>query len=137
MPCRDYASDSYSSSTDSWQYRDLKDRADLLARIACKAMTELENNKIEDLLLLRDDEVRDWWAKHKEADRKAREKEQRKQERVRLRRAALRKLTAEEKVALGLKKSTDPDTAEDVTQDRLAVADKIMKKRPTRKEWQI
>ena len=137
MPCRDYASDSYSSPTDSWQYRDLKDRADLLARIACKAMTELENNKIEDLLLLRDDEVREWWAQHKEADRKAREKEERKQERLRLRRAALRKLTAEEKVALGLKKSTDPDTAEDVTQDRLAVADKIMKKRPTRKEWQI
>lgn len=137
MPCRDYASDSYSSPTDSWQYRDLKDRADLLARIACKAMTELENNKIEDLLLLRDDEVREWWAQHKEADRKAREKEQRKQERVRLRRAALRKLTAEEKVALGLKKSTDPDTAEDVTQDLLAVADKIMKKRPTKKEWQI
>lgn len=137
MPCRDYASDSYSSPTDSWQYRDLKDRADLLARIACKAMTELENNKIEDMLLLRDDEVRDWWAKHKEADRKAREKEQRKQERLRLRRAALRKLTAEEKVALGLKKSTDPDSAEDVTQDLLAVADKIMKKRPTRKEWQI
>lgn len=137
MPCRDYASDSYSSPTDSWQYRDLKDRADLLARIACKAMTELENNKIEDLLLLRDDEVRDWWAKHKEADRKAREKEQRKQERLRLRRAALRKLTAEEKVALGLKKSTDPDLEEDVTQDLLAVADKIMKKRRTRKEWQI
>ena len=137
MPCRDYASDSYSSPTDSWQYRDLKDRADLLARIACKAMTELENNKIEDMLLLRDDEVREWWAKHKEADRKAREKEERKQERLRLRRAALRKLTAEEKVALGLKKSTDPDTAEDVTQDLLAVADKIMKKRPTRKEWQI
>lgn len=137
MPCRDYASDSYSSPTDSWQYRDLKDRADLLARIACKAMTELENNKIEDMLLLRDDEVRDWWAKHKEADRKAREKEERKQERLRLRRAALRKLTAEEKVALGLKKSTDPDSAEDVTQDLLAVADKIMKKRPTRKEWQI
>ena len=137
MPCRDYASDSYSSPTDSWQYRDLKDRADLLARIACKAMTELENNKIEDMLLLRDDEVREWWAKHKEADRKAREKEQRKQERLRLRRAALRKLTAEEKVALGLKKSTDPDLAEDVTQDLLTVADKIMKKRPTRKEWQI
>ncbi len=137
MPCRDYESDRYSSPTDSWQYREIKDRADMLARIACKAMTELENNKIEDLLLLRDDEVREWWAKHKEADRKAREKEERKQERLRLRRAALRKLTAEEKVALGLKKSTDPDTAEDVTQALSAVADKILKKRPTRKEWQI
>ncbi len=107
MPCRDYESDSYSSPTDSWQYRDLKERADMLARIACKAMTELEDNRIEDVLLLRDDEVRTWWAQHKEADRKAREKEQRKQERIRLRRAALRKLSEEEKIALGLKKSKD------------------------------
>ena len=136
MPCRDYESDSYSSPTDSWQYRDLKERADKLARIACKAMTELENNRIEDLLLLRDDEVREWWAKHKEADRKAREKEQRKQERLRLRRAALRKLSEEEKVALGLKKSKDKDNEEDVTQDLLAVADKILK-RKAKEEWQI
>jgi hypothetical protein len=99
-------------------------------------MTELENNKIEDLLSLRDDEVREWWAKHKEADRKAREKEERKQERLRLRRAALRKLTAEEKVALGLKKSKDQDIEEDVTQDLLAVADKILK-RKAKEEWQI
>ena len=136
MPCRDYESDSYSSPTDSWQYRDLKERADMLARIACKAMTELENNKIEDLLLLRDDEVREWWAKHKEADRKAREKEQRKQERIRLRRAALRKLSEEEKIALGLKKSKDKDIEEDVTQDLLAVADKILK-RKAKEEWRI
>ena len=136
MPCRDYESDSYSSPTDSWQYRDLKERADMLARIACKAMTELENNKIEDLLLLRDDEVREWWAKHKEADRKAREKEQRKQERIRLRRAALRKLSEEEKIALGLKKSKDQDIESDVTQDLLAVADKILK-RKAKEEWQI
>ena len=136
MPCRDYESDSYSSPTDSWQYRDLKERADMLARIACKAMTELENNKIEDLLLLRDDEVREWWAKHKEADRKAREKEQRKQERIRLRRAALRKLSEEEKIALGLKKSKDQDIEEDVTQDLLAVTDKILK-RKAKEEWRI
>lgn len=136
MPCRDYESDSYSSPTNSWQYREIKDRADMLARIACKAMTELENNKIEDLLLLRDDEVREWWAKHKEADRKAREKEERKQERLRLRRAALRKLTAEEKVALGLKKSKDKDIEQDVTQDLLVVADKILK-RKVKEEWQI
>jgi len=135
MPCRDYGSDDV-SPTDSWQYRDLKERADMLARIACKAMTELENNRIEDLLLLRDDEVREWWAKHKEADRKACEKEQRKQERIRLRRAALRKLSEEEKIALGLKKSKDQDIEQDVTQDLLAVADKILK-RKAKEEWQI
>ncbi len=138
MPCRDYESDSYSSPTDSWQYRDLKERADMLARIACKAMTELEDNRIEDLLLLRDDEVREWWAKHKEADRKAREKEQRKQERIRLRRAALRKLNEEEKIALGLKKSKDKDIEEeDLTQALLAVIDPKTFKRNTKKEWQI
>jgi len=73
---------------------------------------------------------------HKEADRKAREKEQRKQERIRLRRAALRKLSEEEKIALGLKKSKDKDIEEDVTQDLLAVADKILK-RKAKEEWQI
>ena len=137
MPCRSYEDDYRSGEpTDNWQYRELKANNDKLARIACKAMTELENNKIEDLLLLRDDEVREWWAKHKEADRKAREKEQRKQERIRLRRAALRKLSEEEKIALGLKKSKDKDIEQDVTQDLLAVADKILK-RKAKEEWQI
>jgi hypothetical protein len=135
MPCRSY-DDDWRSSDDGDKIRKLKEQADMLARIACKAMTELENNKIEDLLLLRDDEVREWWAKHREADRKAREKEQRKQERIRLRRAALRKLSDEEKIALGLKKSKDKDIEEDVTQDLLAVADKILK-RKAKEEWQI
>ena len=135
MPCRSY-DDDWRSYNDGDKIRKLKEQADMLARIACKAMTELENNKIEDLLLLRDDEVREWWAKHKEADRKAREKEQRKQERIRLRRAALRKLSEEEKVALGLKKSNEQDREEDVTQDLLAVADKILK-RKAKEEWQI
>ena len=136
MPCRSYDDDWRSSDFDDDKIRKLKEQADKLARIACKAMTELENNKIEDLLLLRDDEVREWWAKHKEADRKAREKEQRKQERIRLRRAALRKLSEEEKIALGLKKSKDQDIESDVTQDLLAVADKILK-RKAKEEWQI
>ena len=136
MPCRSYDDDWRSSDFDDDKIRKLKEQADMLARIACKAMTVLENNRIEDLLLLRDDEVREWWAKHKEADRKAREKEQRKQERIRLRRAALRKLSEEEKIALGLKKSKDQDNEEDVTQDLLAVADKILK-RKAKEEWQI
>ena len=136
MPCRSYDDDWRSSDFDDDKIRKLKEQADMLVRIACKAMTELENNRIEDLLLLRDDEVREWWAKHKEADRKAREKEQRKQERIRLRRAALRKLSEEEKIALGLKKSKDQDIESDVTQDLLAVADKILK-RKAKEEWQI
>lgn len=121
MPCRDYQSDSYSDPEDSWQFRELKARADMLARIACKAMTELENNSIEDLLLLKDDEVRTWWAAHKEADRKAREKEERKKQHLKLRRSALKKLSNEEKIALGLKKLSKEDETE-MLQDALADA---------------
>jgi len=109
MPCRDYGSDSYSSPTSTWQYREMKDRADMLARIACSAMTELESNGISEVLLLKNDEVREWWGQHKEADRLAREKEERKQQKARLRRQALRKLTEEEKIALGIKKGSQED----------------------------
>lgn len=112
MPCRDYESDSYSSPTDSWQYREMKDRADMLARIACKAMTELVEQGRADFLVLRDDEVRDWWEKHQEADRKAREKEERKKQVAKTRREALKKLSDEEKIALGLKKLSKKEQAE-------------------------
>ena len=115
MPCRDYESDSYSSPTDSWQYREMKNRADLLARIACAAMTELENNSISEVLLLKNNEVREWWGQHKEADRLAREKEERKQQKARLRRQALRKLTEEEKIALGIKKGSQEDQEGDLS----------------------
>lgn len=115
MPCRDYASDSYTSPTSTWQYREIKDRADMLARIACAAMTELEDNSISEVLLLKNDEVREWWGQHKEADRRAREQEERKQQKARLRRQALRKLTEEEKIALGIKKGSQEDQEGDLT----------------------
>ena len=115
MPCRDYGSDSYSSPTDTWQYREMKDRADMLARIACKAMTELVKSGYADFLVLKDDEVRDWWEKHQEADRKAREKEERKQQKAKLRRQALRKLSEEEKIALGIKKGSQEDQEDDLS----------------------
>ena len=72
MPCQSYDS-SWDNGSDERKIRELKKQADMLARIACKALAELENNKIEDMLLLKDDEVRTWWAKHKEDDRKAKE----------------------------------------------------------------
>lgn len=112
MPCRDYYSDNeYTSSPESsWQYRELKARADMLARIACKALTELETNEIAEVLLLKDDEVREWWTQHKEADRK--EAERVRKEAARKAKAAedkrkkkelLDRLTPEEKRLLGIK----------------------------------
>jgi hypothetical protein len=105
MPCRSYEDDYREGSpTDSWQYKELKANNDKLARIACKAMTELESNSIGDFLLLRDDEVRTWWLSHKEADRKAQEAQIEKARLAKVKRDALKKLTDEEKKVLGIKK---------------------------------
>ena len=104
MPCRDYYSDSWTSSRSDASEKRLKAQADKLARIACKALTALQDMGKEDFLLLKDDEVREWWQQHQEADRKAREAEELKQRRKEAKARAMSKLTDEEKVLLGLKK---------------------------------
>ena len=65
MPCRDYRDDDDNRAN--------RERRDMLARIACKAMTELERQGVADFLLLQDDEVREWWTQHKLDDAKAQE----------------------------------------------------------------
>jgi hypothetical protein len=53
MPCKSYEDDYRSGSpTDSWQYKELKANNDKLARIACKAMTELESKQHWRLLVV-------------------------------------------------------------------------------------
>ena len=104
MPCRDYYSDSWTSSRSDASEKRLKAQADKLARIACKALQALQDMGKEDFLLLQDDEVRVWWAKHKEADRKAREEARIKQERKEAKERVLARLTDEEKILLGLKR---------------------------------
>lgn len=105
MPCKSYEDDYRSGSpTDSWQYKELKANNDRLARIACKAMTELERNGIGDFLLLKDDEVREWWIQHQAADRRAQEAKLEKQRLAKIKKDALKKLTDEERRALGIKK---------------------------------
>lgn len=105
MPCQSYDNSWDRSSDDRDKIRELKKQADMLARIACKALGELENNKIEDMLLLKDDEVREWWLKHKEDDRKAKEAREAKERREAKKAAALAKLSEEEKELLGIAKS--------------------------------
>lgn len=101
MPCRDYESDSWGVSRSA---PNLKGQMDKLARIACKAMTELVEQGKADFLLIRDDEVREWWIQHIEADRKAREEKEKKDREAKIRKEALAKLTPEEKKILGIKK---------------------------------
>ena len=108
MPCRDYETDWGNSSSNSEVTR-LKEQADRLARIACKAMDELEKNKVEDFLLLQDEEVRTWWKAHKEADAKAAAERKAKRaaaaEKARLtkiKKELLAQLTEDQKKALGV-----------------------------------
>lgn len=101
MPCRSYESDGYSDN--SAELKQLKAIADKLARIACKAMTELEKNGVEDFLLLQDDELRNWWKQHKIDDAKAEAARKAKREAAKLRKEALAKLTDAEKKVLGIK----------------------------------
>jgi hypothetical protein len=104
MPCRDYESDSWGHADDSGRVGKLKEQADKLARIACKAMTELVKSGHADFLVLKDDEVREWWEKHQEDDRKAQEAKAEKERRAKVREEALAKLSDEEKKLLGIKR---------------------------------
>lgn len=96
MPCMDYESSSSDNS------RTLKKQADKLARIACAALEELERNGIAEVLLLKNDELREWWSAHKEADRRERERLAEIERKERVRQEALDRLSAEEKELLGL-----------------------------------
>ena len=100
MPCRDYESDAAYARLEAYE---LKAQADRLARIACKAMTELVKQGKADFLLLKDDELRDWWEKHQEADRKAKEEAAEKRRINKLKKEALAKLSDPEKKVLGIK----------------------------------
>lgn len=101
MPCMSYDTNWAETSNDK-DIKRLKKEADKLARIACKALTALEESEIEDLLLLKDDEVREWWMAHKEADRKERERVAEKERKERVKAEALASLSDEAKELLGL-----------------------------------
>ena len=92
------------TSRDSDSAYSLKKKCDHLAGIAHLAMQTLEDNNMADFILLKHDDIRDWWTERKlEVIRQqaAAEARVRKSE---LRQQALARLTDEEKDALGLKK---------------------------------
>lgn len=103
MPCMSYDTNWAHGSNDS-DVRRLKKEADKLARIACEALTELEKAGKADFLILKNDELREWWEAHKEADRKEKARVAEKERRERVKQEALDRLTDEEKELLGLKR---------------------------------
>lgn len=119
MPCRDYGSDDYGFSDRQLEILKrkademiLKDRADMLARIACRALEAIEagGGTYSHLheTVMRDKETADWWVKHKEEDKKQRlirlKEELKKKEQDELKKRAYAKLTEEERQLFGLNK---------------------------------
>lgn len=106
MPCRDYESDYMVAGPRHNFSQPLKQRADLLARVACRALSALEKFDPQ-LDSVKDSELRKFWADHKkhEAKRIAEEEKEKvkKAEANKLRKAALSKLTPEEIKAYGIK----------------------------------
>ena len=124
MPCQSYDTQWAETSNDR-DIKRLKKEADKLARIACRALQELEDNGIEDMLLLKDDESREWWAKHKEADRKARAIVEAKERRERVRQEALAKLSQEEREVLGIAGTKKHSKARKVTYDEDEILEEL------------
>lgn len=101
MPCQSYDNE-WDSGSSERKIRELKKQADMLARIACKALTELEKNEVADLLILKDDEVATWWKKHKEDDAREAARLAEIERKKRVKEEALARLSDEEKELLGL-----------------------------------
>jgi hypothetical protein len=114
MPCRSYDDEPNYGSSGSME---TQNKMDMLARVACRALTALETinavagNDVKNTVnigatvneVLTDSEVAVWWPKHKAADaaEQARLKSEAKTERAK--KAALAKLTTSEKKLLGVK----------------------------------
>lgn len=118
MPCRSYDDEpSYSSSGS----RETQAKMDMLARMACRALTALETinfvagNDIKNTVdigatinaVLEDSEVAVWWPTHKAADAAEQERKRKVAEEAavlaKAKKVALAKLTKEEKKILGVK----------------------------------
>ncbi|CAB4138233.1 hypothetical protein UFOVP328_426 [uncultured Caudovirales phage] len=97
-----YYKDFTSQSSDSAY--SLKKKCDQLAGIAHLAMQTLEENNIADFVLLKHDDVRDWWTERKLEIQRQQAAAEAKIRRAELKQRALSKLTMEEREALGIKK---------------------------------
>lgn len=97
-----YYKDFTSQSSDSAY--SLKKKCDQLAGIAHLAMQTLEENNIADFVLLKHDDVRDWWTERKLEIQRQQAVAEAKVRKAEIKERALARLTEEEKEALGLKK---------------------------------
>jgi hypothetical protein len=97
-----YYKDFTSQSSDSAY--SLKKKCDQLAGIAHLALQTLEDNNMADFVLLKHDDIRDWWIERKLEVQRQQAAAEAKIRRAEIKERALARLTDEEKEALGLKK---------------------------------
>lgn len=105
MPCMDYGySDDYA------EVRRERERCDMLARIACRAIQAVQASGDTALLdrIMDDKETKQWWRLHAAADRLAKEREAKEREKAAAKQALLEsafaKMSDEEVKAFGLKR---------------------------------
>lgn len=101
MPCQDY-SDMVDRRFIEDVENDYKKIRDKLARIACKAMTQLEKIDPKNELF-KDKEAGPWFRQHKIDDAAAAKRRAKAKQAREAKSAALNKLTAKERKLLGLK----------------------------------
>jgi hypothetical protein len=108
MPCRDYESDSESANPWEARVERMQKKIDRLARIACRAMEALEKVAPTDAVFNIDEQAA-WWRDHKIADAKAMAEQREidiaawaRQEVAEKKRAALAKISKEDRILLGL-----------------------------------
>lgn len=100
MPCRDYYTDGQYDNSES---KALKSRLDKVTRILCKVLKELENSpEMTAILLKSDKEFQNWYTAHKKADEEERKRIAEKKRREAVKKAAMAKLSAEEREILGI-----------------------------------
>ena len=94
MPCQDF-----DTLDDGYTARQERIRLDKATRVACEALRFMEDmGGLGEV----SKEARAWWKDHKQADEHRRERERAAKHLKEQRERALRKLTIEERVALGL-----------------------------------
>lgn len=113
MPCYDGGPSCDSSSEDLAEIQHLKARNDKLAQMLCclcgileesspSLMHSIQRNRSLRAILRENEDIYDWWLKHKEFDAKRLAEEKIKRQTAEQKRNALRKLSVHERNLLGL-----------------------------------
>jgi hypothetical protein len=101
---------SWNREEEMWSDAEYRKEVAKLKHIAAAALTTLEENEIADFLLLKDDQVRHWWQKHKAEEVERLKRIAERERRATLKAELLARLSDDEKELLGLTKQKQKRT---------------------------